>query len=150
MTRGIKAGLAATIALSVLMYLKGMMGVMPELNVIAMLGGMAEENMGMGGPAVGWTLHFVIGALIFGALFERLNDRLPGGNQIIKGVAFGVFAWLVMMVAIMPMAGAGMFGMTMGMMAPVMTLMLHLIYGVVLGYTYNRLAPAGGDDSTGG
>ncbi len=140
MKNGILAGLAATIVLSLLMLAKGMMGVMPELDVIAMLGNMIGEMTGMGGPVVGWVMHFMIGALIYGALFAALNDKLPGENQIVKGMVFGVAAWLVMMVAIMPMAGAGVFGMNFGMMAPVMTLMLHLIYGAVLGYTYKRLS----------
>lgn len=140
MKDGILAGLAATIALSFLMYLKGMMGLMPELNVIFMLGVMAEARMGLGGPAVGWALHFMIGAVLFGAIFHQLNEKLPGDSQIKKGMVFGVAAWLVMMIAVMPMAGAGMFGMALGMMAPVMTLMLHLIFGAVLGYAYNRLA----------
>ncbi len=34
------------------------------------------------------------------------------------------------------MAGAGAFGLKMGMMAPVATLMLHWIYGAVLGAIY--------------
>ena len=44
----------------------------------------------------------------------------------------------MMMIVIMPMAGAGLFGMNMGVMAPVMTLMLHVIFGAVLGLVYGR------------
>lgn len=138
-TRGIVAGLSATVMLSILMAMKGMIGLMPELNVISMLGNMAQEMMGMGGIVVGWALHFIIGGFIFGVLFATLNDKIPGGSQIKKGLVFGIGAWFVMMVAVMPMAGAGMFGMGLGMMAPVMTLMLHLIFGAVLGYVYARI-----------
>ena len=50
---------------------------------------------------------------------------------------FSVLAWLLMMLIPMPMAGAGFFGITLGIYgAPVMTLILHLIWGAVLGYTY--------------
>jgi hypothetical protein len=48
--RGIIAGFAATVVLSLLMMAKSMMGLMPEMNIIAMLGGM----MGAG-VAVGWV-----------------------------------------------------------------------------------------------
>jgi hypothetical protein len=41
------------------------------------------------------------------------------------------------------MAGAGLFGVKLGMIAPVMTLILHLIWGAVLGYTYGKLTPRG-------
>ena len=37
LSRGIGAGLAATVVLSMIMVAKGMMGLMPELNVIAKL-----------------------------------------------------------------------------------------------------------------
>ena len=43
-----------------------------------------------------------------------------------------------MMVVLMPMVGAGLFGMNMGIMASVMTLVLHLIFGAVLGWVYGR------------
>jgi hypothetical protein len=52
----------------------------------------------------------------------------------------GTLGWLMMMVAVMPMAGAGMFGLNMGVMAPIATLMLHLIFGAVLGFTYQKLS----------
>jgi hypothetical protein len=41
-----------------------------------------------------------------------------------------------MMIVMMPMSGAGLFGMSLGMMAPVMTLMLHVIFGFALGVVY--------------
>lgn len=44
-----------------------------------------------------------------------------------------------MMIIVMPMAGAGLFGLNIGIMAPVATLILHLIFGAVLGYTYAKL-----------
>jgi len=44
-----------------------------------------------------------------------------------------------MMVAMMPMAGAGFFGMQLGMMTPVMTLVMHLVFGAVLGGVYAML-----------
>ena len=49
---------------------------------------------------------------------------------------FGIGAWLLMMIAVMPMAGAGPFGLKFGPMAPVMTLVLHAIFGAVLGGVY--------------
>lgn len=141
MSKGIIAGLVATVVLTLLMVMKGMMGLMPELNVITMLSGMAHAKMGMPAvPMIGFILHFIIGAVLWGILFHTFNGALPGENQLVKGIVFGVIAWLLMMLLVMPMAGAGLFGMNMGMMAPVMTLMLHVIFGAVLGYTYKRLS----------
>ncbi len=131
---GAVAGFAATVVLSAMMAAKAMMGIMPELDVIAMLGAM------MGAPAVmGWIGHFMIGTLAWGIGFAVLYGLIPGGSAMAKGVVFGVAAWLGMMVMVMPMAGAGLFGMAMGIMAPLMTLVLHVIFGAVLGLVYQSL-----------
>ena len=37
-----------------------------------------------------------------------------------------------------PMAGAGLFGMKLGVMAPMMTFVLHLVFGAALGWFYGR------------
>ncbi|AHB76829.1 DUF6789 family protein [Pandoraea pnomenusa] len=139
--RSMAAGFIATVVLSLLMLMKAAMGVMPELNPVDMLSSMAHMKMGMpDSPMVGWLAHFMIGTVLWGILFRLLYDRLPGGNALLKGISFSALAWLMMMLLPMPMAGAGLFGLKLGMMAPVMTLMMHLIWGAVLGYTYGRLS----------
>lgn len=134
----IKAGLlssfVATVALSLLMIAKSTMGVMPDLNAITMLAGMMNAP-----PMMGWVAHFVIGTVIWGILFAFLVDKLPGGIMS-SAVLFSIGAWIIMMVGPMPMAGAGFFGLNIGMMAPVATLMLHIVWGIVLGLTYSRLS----------
>ncbi len=134
--RGIVAGLIATIVLSILMYLKNMMGLMPDVDVIAMLAG----KMG-GGAMMGWVGHFMIGAIVYGLAFAIIGGKLPGGSNVNRGIVLGVIGWLIMMVGLMPMMDGGMFGMSMpsGMMVPVATLMLHIIFGAVLGFAYNKL-----------
>lgn len=132
--KGVVAGLVATVVLSMIMYVKGLMGVMPELNVIVMLADMMKSSATMA-----WVGHFMIGAVVWGALFALSVEKLPGSSNLMKGVVFGVGAWLLMMIAVMPMAGAGAFGMKLGMMAPLMTLMLHIIFGAVLGGVFGKL-----------
>ncbi len=74
-----------------------------------------------------------------GGLFALIEQYLPGSSLWAKGIVLAVGAWLAMMIAVMPMAGAGFFGMNLGMVAPIMTLMLHVIFGAVLGGTYAAL-----------
>ncbi len=131
--KGIVAGFAATVVLSVIMLMKEAMGLMPELNMIKMLSGMLN-----GPPAVGWVVHFAIGTLIWGIAFAWLDPYLPG-SQWFRGVIFACGAWLIMMVVLMPMAGAGLFGLNLGVMAPVATFVLHCVYGAVLGSVYGAL-----------
>ncbi len=137
---GLVAGFIATVVLSVMMVAKSMMGIMPELDVIAMLSAM------MGSSAMtAWLGHFMIGTLAWGGGFAVLYGLIPGGTALAKGIVFGIAAWLGMMVMIMPMAGAGLFGMGFGIMAPMMTLVLHIIFGAVLGTVFHMLAAATGD-----
>ncbi|HEY1225707.1 MAG TPA: DUF6789 family protein [Ramlibacter sp.] len=127
------AGFIATVVLSALMVMKNMMGIMPELDIAKMISGM------MGMPLiVGWLVHFTIGTLGYGAALSFLDDHLPGQSHVMHGIILALGGWLVMMVMLMPMAGAGFFGMTMGIMAPMMTLVLHLIFGAVLGWYYKQ------------
>lgn len=132
---GMIGGLVATIVLSLIMAVKSKMGVMPDLNVIKMLAG----QMG-GGLALGWAAHFVIGIVVYGVALAGINSVLPGKSGLAYGIVLGIAGWLVMMVALMPMVGAGFFAMGMGMMATVATLILHLIFGAVLGLVYGKLA----------
>ena len=138
--KGVIAGFIATIALSVLMVLKGMM---PQMNAIKMLTAMAHGMMGTPLiPIVGWLLHFMIGSLLWGTLFSVLFERLPSQTAIFKGLIFGTAAWVLMMILVMPMAGAGMFGLHLGLGAPIATLVLHWVYGAVLGAVYGKLGMA--------
>ena len=141
--KGIGAGLIATIALSGLMVAKAVVGLRPDLNVIAMLTGL----FGAASPLVGWAAHFAIGAVAWGAAFAFLYPNLPGASSWLKGISFSVGAWVLMMVVFMPLVGAGLFGLTLGVMAPIMTLVLHVIYGAVLGGAYGVIRPAEGAPS---
>lgn len=135
--KGIVAGFVATVVLSMIMTAKGMMGVMPELNVIAMLSSMMNAT-----PIVGWLTHFMIGMIAWGIGFTIVLNVLPGHTNLLKGINFGIAAWVLMMLVVMPMAGSGLFGLKMGVMAPAITLMLHAIFGAVLGFVFGRLVNA--------
>ena len=66
--RGIAAGFVATVVLSAIMLVKHSMGLMPELDPIAMITAMAGANS----PALGWI------ALFWGIGFAVVSPYLPG------------------------------------------------------------------------
>lgn len=140
-TAGLLAGLAATIVISVLMVMKAQMGVMPELDVATMIAGVLGAP---DAPLVGWTVHLLIGIVGYGLAMSAVGARLPGHSDVGHGLMLAIAGWFVMMVALMPAAGVGLFGITMGPKAPLMALALHLVFGVVLGATYGRLLASGG------
>ncbi len=133
--KGILAGLAATIVLSLLMVMKSKMGLMPDVNVISML----ASKMG-GETSMGWMAHFMIGTLGYGLVYAFVFSALPFGGHVSRGILIGIAGWFMMMIAVMPMMGAGLFGLGMpsGMMVPVATLMLHVVFGAVLGFVYGK------------
>ncbi len=132
--KGSVAGFVATVVLSAIMFIKGRMGIMPELDPIQMIGNM----VGGGSRTVGWIMHFMIGTVAWGLLFTAVFGAAANGFWW-RGIIFSIGAWLVMMIVLMPMAGAGLFGINLGLIAPIMTLMMHVIFGLVLGATYGAL-----------
>ena len=135
---GLTAGFVATVVLSLLMMAKQAMGLMPDLDLVAIVAGMvARLTGGKPDPIVGWVMHFFIGTVMWGIAYAILQSKLPGGPAA-RGMIFGIGAWLLMMVLVMPLAGAGFFGLALGMGAPVATLMLHLVFGATLGVVYAK------------
>ncbi len=138
--KGMIGGFAGSVVLMILMMMKAKMGVMPELNPVHMMADMVAEMMGMEpNVMIGWVMHFVIGTVVWGGMFAVFNSLIPAHSQIIKGVMLGIFAWLMMMIGPMPMGGAGLFGLNVGPMAPIMTFVFHIIFGVVLGAVFIKL-----------
>lgn len=131
---GIIAGFVATLVLSGLILLNIIMGIMPRFDVVRILSDMLSIPL-----FAAWVVHFIIGGLLWGLLFGAFYPRIPGRSMAAKGVATGAGAWLLMAAFVMPMSGAGFIGLNAGLMAPVITLIMYLIFGVVLGTSFVRI-----------
>ena len=77
--------------------------------------------------------HLAYGG-IWAALLTQVTDRVT----IWKGLALGLFLWLVMQVAFFPFIGWGLFGMGITPKIAVATLVLHMIYGGLVGWLVDR------------
>ena len=140
LSRGVLAGLVATLTISMFMILRLSAGLMPWYNPIEIMNLTAQRALGTpNSMAVGWTIHFVVGSLIWGTLYGLMESDLPGGSDMRRGLVFGLGAWLVVMVTVFPLAGSGFFGMGFGLIAPLSTLLGHIVFGLVLGATYGWL-----------
>jgi hypothetical protein len=133
--KGMVAGLVATLALSGLLLLKGTMNLVPELSIISLL-----MSLGSITAVQAWMDHFIVGVVAWGLAFGAYDSLASRPAHWLKGIIFGVFAWVVMMVLFMPLAKAGVFGWKIGPMAAAVTLIYHLVYGAVLGTTYGLLS----------
>lgn len=130
---GMISGFLATAVVSMMMLAKSTMGIMPQLNMIIMLGKVTDQP-----KPVDWLIHFTVGTVFYGILFALLWPVLPGG-WLLKGIIFGLIAELVGGTTLLPAAGKGLFGMNLGMKGVMMPLMMHLVFGIAYGLIYGLL-----------
>ncbi|MFY0989522.1 DUF6789 family protein [Halomonas sp. C05BenzN] len=136
----VMAGLVATLVISMFMILRLSAGLMPWYNPIEIMNLTAQRALGTPSSMyVGWLIHFAVGTLIWGVLFGLMVSDLPGSTDTRRGLVFGLGTWLVVMLTVFPMAGSGFFGMGFGLVAPISTLLGHIVFGLVLGATYGWL-----------
>ena len=77
--------------------------------------------------------------LIFALIYGAVEQRLPGREGIQRGMIFALIPWLLSIIAFFPILDGGIFGKDLhaGPLPIVGNLVLHLIYGAVLGLTYH-------------
>ena len=151
MKRLFVAGFIATSAMTALMYLAPTMG-MPKMDIATMLG-----TMFFASPALalwlGMLIHLTIGSLLFPAVYHFALQP-ENGSGTGRGLVFGFALWaaanlivMPMMSTIHPMVRSGMMTapglllLHLGAMAPVGSLIGHLLYGTLLGKLAGLRAP---------
>ncbi len=91
-------------------------------------------------PAIALAIHVVAGliwAVIYAGVVEfRLPSSWPSWE---RGVAWGVLIWILSWLVFLPIVGAGVAGASLdaGPLPIVGNLILHLVYGFVLGQLYD-------------
>ncbi len=94
-------------------------------------------------PIVPWALSFLNGSTIVGFTFGLIYRRLPSNSGVMKGLTFGVLAWVVMGLLFFPMLGLGPFAaqLGLGIWPALFSLAMLLTYSVVMGIVYAALNP---------
>jgi len=139
---GIVYGLLATLAMTVVMVLGLLTRVSPMPTPIPVA--LAKWAFGdLPQPALmglGALAHFFYGGLA-GVVFVYLFKQ----KRILwTGFFWGALLWLGMQLVVLPLLGWGAFGTAITPKIAVATLVLHLIYGGVLGWATSRSSPAAG------
>ncbi|HEX2653934.1 MAG TPA: DUF6789 family protein [Xanthobacteraceae bacterium] len=119
MGRGLIAGFLATLALSILI---------DPVAVLVRTAWPACSSLS------GWLFHFFVGTVVWGVGFGFAHDHLRGPSWM-RGSIFGCGAWVLMVAGLT----SGMFGIRIGLTASAVTLVLHLVYGAMLGGIYGVL-----------
>lgn len=134
--RTILGGSAGTLAITILMYEGAPMMGLPKMDIAAMLGQI------LGGWTPGMMMHLVNGVVIFPALYAYFLFSRLHGTAVVRGMTWGIILWAMAQVVVMPMMGAGLFGLKMGGIATVMaSLMGHIVYGALLGWIGGQAYP---------
>jgi hypothetical protein len=136
--KGITAGLFATLAVTTVLAANAAAGLFPSLDFIALV------NATLHAPPhalAGWIVHGTASAVAGGAVYAWLEPHLDADHPVKRGILFGVLTWVASMLLFMPAAGTGAFGLRVGAHLPIATLLLHLGYGALLGWLYERLGP---------
>lgn len=123
---GLLGGLGGGFVFGMMM---GMMGMLPRVATLA----------GAESPVIGFLVHMAISAVI-GVAFGVVAHRLPPRRRFLisAGAVNGIVWWLLGALIIMPLA-LGMPGMVLSIGMPQwMSLMGHLIFGIVAALVYAR------------
>lgn len=122
------AGIVATVVMTAMMMVVApMMGV--HMDIAASLAGMMDMPW-----AVGMAVHLFLGIIAFPIAFAQLLSSRRFGNPLVRGLVFGGILWLMLEIFVMPMLGAGVFGMNgPGMIGAGAAFMAHMVYGSFLG-----------------
>ena len=121
---GVMSSLIAGIVFGIMMTMMGMMQTIAGM-------------VGSHSIVVGWVVHLIISA-IFGVVFGVIVRRPTSGP--ILGLIYGLILWFLFPFIMMPMI-MGMPAMHWSQFA-MMSLVGHLIYGLILGISYRMMGKA--------
>ena len=137
LVRGLLWGLGATVVMTIFMFAGMKTGVspIPEPIPIALTKLLFGKISQPGLMIIGLLLHFLYGS-VNGVLAAAI---FRSGNTFWHGLGWGFLLWIIMQLIVLPVLGWGIFGTAVTFKIAVATLVLHLVYGSVLGWGLSRL-----------
>ncbi|MFO1098337.1 MAG: DUF6789 family protein [Xanthobacteraceae bacterium] len=140
--KALVAGLCGSVTHAALMFLKARMALLPSFQPYQSLQEGLSALVGSEVPAiVSWLLSFLSGATIVGFVFGLVYRLLPGKSGAMRGLSFGLLAWLLMGLLFFPVLHLGLFatGTELGLAPAIVSLAMLLTYGIVMGAVYAGL-----------
>ena len=133
------AGFGASMVHIALMEIKHRTGILPGFEPYEDLQRLLSSMTGHAfGPPLSWLLPYINGALVLGFVFGQLFVHLPGRSPVVKGAVFGLFAWLVLGIGLLPLTGSGVFARELGLgsLPAVLMLAMVMVYAIVMSLLY--------------
>ena len=149
--RAFVAGVVGGAVMSMGLAMARAMGMPATLEM--MLGTMPGLQPGTGAFVLGLMMHLTISGLIalvyawgFETLTHRSSAAIGAGFGVVHGIIGGVFMGMVpMMHPLIPemMPAPGPFMVNLGMMGVMAEMVLHMVYGAIVGAMYEPVHVAG-------
>ena len=146
-SKSIIAGFIATLAMTASMYMAPLMG-LPKMDIATMLGTMFSSDPTIA-RIIGTAMHFMLGSVLFVVPYFYLIEVKFRDLPWLGGALWGMLLWAVANMMVMPMMrfvhpmvrsgmmpAPGFLMLQLGILAPIGSLMGHLLYGGVLASTY--------------
>lgn len=130
--RGALYGFLGTLVMSLIMLLGMGIGMSPIPEPIPLaiakgiLGSVAKPLL----MIFAIITHFGYGAFWGGVLYQLVK----GKGTLWHGLGWGFLLWIVMEIVVLPLLGWGAFGLFITPKIAIATLVLHLVYGGILGW----------------
>ncbi len=144
LTRGLLAGLiGAVVATALANVFLPLAGALIEPSALQSI---IVENLAVTGTAravaVLIALSFQVVATLWGAVYGLVEPRL-GGQSWLRGAVFGLVPLMVSLLVLLPLAGAGLFGLKLGVgpLPLFAEVVRSLVYGLSLGVSYSIMSP---------
>ena len=160
LANGVLSGFVATFAMTVVLALAygfasavgNRDGTTLERWFWALANNTVTDEMGVAGSAVILAIALNLGmGLILALVYARIVEPSLAGPGWRKGVLFALVPFVFSIVAFLPIMGGGWFGMDIdaGPLPVLGNLVLHLVYGAVLGSVYGIALDSGLEGQTG-
>jgi hypothetical protein len=85
------------------------------------------------GTRFGLVLHLLNG-VVLALVYAIVVAPFVSGMYWVGGLLYGAALWLIMMILVLPLLGDGFFGWRVSRTAIPSALVVHLLYGLVLGF----------------
>jgi hypothetical protein len=133
--KGMAAGLAATVAVSLLEVANLVMG-----SPVTAFPAFIAETLGLpGNLIVGWMVHLAIGVVVLGGGFGYIYANLPTSTPATRGIVYAVGAFCVLLVGIFMIGDPRMLSGSGGFGTVAWMLVTHAVFGIVVGNVYGTL-----------
>ena len=135
-TAALTSGFIASAISSLVLILTTSLALIPQFDFVAIQGSI----FGLTSTAISaWVIYFVIGTFLWGLLYPLIEPYLGAKTPAARGALFGIIIWIIVMVALMPLAQAGFFLKEYGFGAAAIVLLTDLVFGASIGHFYNKL-----------